>query len=278
MMTRQVPGIIAFSDRLYRLLLWLYPADHRREYGPLMAQVFRDQCRTAYLREGALGVLWMWFPLVVDLTVTLVEEHRRKGFSMSKESFARFSSPLLMLGGLAWALSSYSQLQPGSHYVFWGTYQLSIAMIAPGFLLTGAGLIGLQARYGAQVGRVGQAGLLAAVLGAVVSAAGVFAMAVVDDSWWSAFIIGFVLHFVGLLAFALTALRSGALAGRSWLLALVAGIGLIPLIILLFPNAQGEVSGAQWEDFAMLLVIGLGWMAFGFGLRGDQRQPQVARA
>jgi hypothetical protein len=28
----------------------------------------------------------------------------------------------------------------------------------------------------------------------------------------------------------------------------------------------------------MLLVIGLGWMAFGFGLRGDQRQPQVARA
>lgn len=278
MMTRQVPGIIAFSDRLYQLLLWLYPAEHRREYGPLMAQVFRDQCRMAYMREGALGVLWMWFPLVVDLTVTLVEEHRRKGFSMSKESFARFSSPLLMLGGLAWALSSYSQLQPGSHYVFWGTYQLSIAMIAPGFLLTGAGLIGLQARYGAQPGRVGQLGLMTAIICAAVSTAGMIAMILIDDMWWNAFIIGFLLHFVGLLVFALAALRSSVLAGRSWLLVLVAAFALVPVITLSLVNGQGEISGAQWGQFTMLLVIGLGWIAFGFGIRGDQRQPQIARA
>lgn len=271
MMTKQTPAIVVLSDHLYRLLLWLYPAEHRREYGPLMAQVFRDQCRTAYLRDGAWGVLWVWFPLMVDLAVTLIEEHRRKRFSMSKESFTRFSSPLLMLGGLAWALSSYSQLQPGSHYSYWGLYQLSIAMISPGFLLTGAGLIGLQMRYGTQLGRIGQAGLIVAVLGAAISAVGLFLMTFLEATWWNLFIISYFLHFGGLLVFGIAALRM--MGNRNWLPIIVSIIGLLPMTGLI----QAESGGFTWRTFVIILVVGVVWIAYGFSLRANRTQAQSVR-
>lgn len=35
-------GLYTLSLRLYRLLLHLYPAEHRRAYGPLMVQTFCD--------------------------------------------------------------------------------------------------------------------------------------------------------------------------------------------------------------------------------------------
>jgi hypothetical protein len=37
--------------RLYSALLWFYPPSHRREYGALIVQAFRDHCR-ATLRSG----------------------------------------------------------------------------------------------------------------------------------------------------------------------------------------------------------------------------------
>ena len=33
------------SERLYRALLLVYPKEHRREYGELMVQLFRDRMR-----------------------------------------------------------------------------------------------------------------------------------------------------------------------------------------------------------------------------------------
>jgi hypothetical protein len=54
---REPEALIAFSTRLYRLLLTLYPQAHRREYGPLMVQAFRDLCRDAQRSGGDLAVL-----------------------------------------------------------------------------------------------------------------------------------------------------------------------------------------------------------------------------
>ena len=273
-MTKQIPGIVTFSDSLYRLLLWLYPAEHRREYGPLMAQVFRDQCRAAFMCDGAWGVLWVWFPLVVDLAVSLIEEHRRKGFSMSKESFARFSGPLLMLGGLAWVLSSYSQFQPGSHYSYRGIYQLSIAMISPGFLLTGAGLIGLQVRYGAQLGRVGQVTLVAAALGSVLAAISTLLMTFVNDKWWNGAMVGFMLQSASLLIFGIASLRSTVMGIRSRLLLVIGIIGLLPMTGLI----EAETGGFTWRTFIIMLVMGLSWIVVGYGVRADQPHTQAAQA
>jgi two-component system sensor histidine kinase UhpB len=63
------------SDRVYRTLLVVYPAAHRRAYGPSMAQVFRDLCRDAQLQAGAWGLVALWLRTLLDLSVTAVTEH-----------------------------------------------------------------------------------------------------------------------------------------------------------------------------------------------------------
>ena len=52
--------------RIYKSLLWLYPRGHRQEYGPLMVQLFRDQCREA-CRQGDRRCSKLWFRTFADL-------------------------------------------------------------------------------------------------------------------------------------------------------------------------------------------------------------------
>jgi len=40
-----------------------------------MAQVFRDCCRDTYRQTGALGVIWLWFPTLIELVATALNEH-----------------------------------------------------------------------------------------------------------------------------------------------------------------------------------------------------------
>lgn len=61
-------------ERLYRLLLCLYPRSYRREYADPMATHFRDLLRDAQER-GALAVLWLWTRLLLDLVTTAPREH-----------------------------------------------------------------------------------------------------------------------------------------------------------------------------------------------------------
>ncbi len=58
---------MASTDRLYRLLLHLYPAEFRREYGREMTQLFRDRSR----QEPAVRV---WLHVITDLLVTAPKE------------------------------------------------------------------------------------------------------------------------------------------------------------------------------------------------------------
>jgi polysaccharide biosynthesis transport protein len=55
------------SERMYRLLLGVYPRAFRREYGPAMAQLFRDQCGEACQKEGRWGLMKVWWRGLVDL-------------------------------------------------------------------------------------------------------------------------------------------------------------------------------------------------------------------
>ena len=65
----------ARTARIYRMLLWLYPRDHRREYGGLMLQLFRDQCREAYEERGTRGLFGVWRCVPGDLIFSTVKEH-----------------------------------------------------------------------------------------------------------------------------------------------------------------------------------------------------------
>jgi hypothetical protein len=64
---------IEISRRVYAHLLYLYPQEHRLEYGPLMLQAFADQCLAAS-RAGAWGLVALWFRTLADLGISALRE------------------------------------------------------------------------------------------------------------------------------------------------------------------------------------------------------------
>ncbi len=67
---------VTVSVRIYERLLAIYPAGFRREYGPAMKQLFRDQCRDVWTRRAGLG-----FVRVVAASVDGFSQDFRRGAS-----------------------------------------------------------------------------------------------------------------------------------------------------------------------------------------------------
>src|SRR5215212_8519314 len=76
--------ILSVSERVYEALLLAYPKGFRSEYGPQMAQAFRDLCREELGRSGRAGLVELWVRTVLDLAVTALAE-RGSGGANDKE-------------------------------------------------------------------------------------------------------------------------------------------------------------------------------------------------
>src|SRR5690606_18631018 len=63
------------SERLYQLMLCLYPSAFRQEYGDLMMQAFRDMRRDATGR-GFSGMVGLWLYLLAETVSRAIIEHR----------------------------------------------------------------------------------------------------------------------------------------------------------------------------------------------------------
>src|SRR5271168_903277 len=61
-------------DRIFRSLLRLFPFDFRSDYGRDMAHTFADQRREAE-REGAPGILRLWWETLAGIFTTAPREH-----------------------------------------------------------------------------------------------------------------------------------------------------------------------------------------------------------
>ena len=79
---------MTFSQRIFRLMLVVYPPEFRREYGPQMVQVFRDCYRAERQAESPLGIGRLWVHTLIDLIRTAPSEHwdnlRRDNWIMNK--------------------------------------------------------------------------------------------------------------------------------------------------------------------------------------------------
>jgi predicted permease len=62
-------------DRAYRTILFMFPAEFRREFGDDMAQMFRDRCREA--RREPLGLVRTWLQAFVDALAHGTRERKR---------------------------------------------------------------------------------------------------------------------------------------------------------------------------------------------------------
>jgi hypothetical protein len=62
------------SQRVYGMLLLAYPLEFRREYGPHMAQVFRDCERRERRLQRVAGLPRLWLHVLADLAKTVPKE------------------------------------------------------------------------------------------------------------------------------------------------------------------------------------------------------------
>ena len=93
------------SSAIYRLLLYLYPRDFRRDYGELMLQLFGDCCRDSYARKGVWGLIGLWWQAIPELVVRVIIERIR---AMRENKLSRLTLCALFLavalgGWLAYA-------------------------------------------------------------------------------------------------------------------------------------------------------------------------------
>src|SRR5437660_2397941 len=68
---------ITLSDRIYRLLLLIYPAEFRRTFAHEMSQTFRELCRETLCDAGSMGLLRLWGRTLPDLLTTAAKEQVR---------------------------------------------------------------------------------------------------------------------------------------------------------------------------------------------------------
>ena len=67
------PGT-SFSERLYAALLWCYPGEFRRRFGPDMRELFRDRHHAERSRADARGIARLWLRVIPDLLSTASRE------------------------------------------------------------------------------------------------------------------------------------------------------------------------------------------------------------
>jgi hypothetical protein len=266
--------LIALSERAYHALLIFYPADYRREYGPLMVQVFRDVCRDTYHSQGLAGIAFWWCATLLDLTLSAIEQRRKVRIEMSRSAFVQLAGILLIVGGFCTAVAAFSQFQPDDHYTYYGIYQVLLWLLAPGFLLTGLGCFGLALRYDQALGAPGRWTLYLSGFGMLVMAVGIVATSI-QDSLWNIWMAGGILHTVGLTAFGLLHVRKPTLPIFRALPLQIAAGWLVMWMGILRTSSQ---TTTNLLSFLIFVGMGLAWLAIGLAVQRQQRNAALAAA
>ena len=125
------------SERVYRALLALYPAEHRREYVEPMVQLFRDRMRRD---GGGVRTLGVWARMVFDLVGSAFTERKEGAMlesAMVKRTAVRSAGFLLwsLIGGICiYVLTTLAVLTAGLASLLTGWYPFAIEGGPLGFL------------------------------------------------------------------------------------------------------------------------------------------------
>ncbi len=269
------PSPVAFSISLYDTLLAAYPTGFRHEYGPHMAQVFRDCCLRSYSQGGLPGMLNLWTLILLDYIKSVVEEHIQRGIHMSKSTFIRMSGWSLVLGAItymvAWLISirDVPEYNPNNFlsrpidlYLEYAT----VILLPVTFLLFLIGMIGLYLRYGDDTNGFGKFGLIMGIIGGVISLAATIPMLTQGPDWsWTAWVVGSILYFLGLVFFGIAAVRDNLLP-RWNALPILTGIW-FPILFIV--TSQMDWESTEFIALGVFLVTAIGLAALGYLLQSD---------
>lgn len=133
---------IELSQHFYRRLLHLYPQNYRVTYEEEMFRVFTDQCREAYEQRGKPGILSLWPRILVDLGLTVTQEHLADPQAKLGLLDARPDTPLpwkgvllVLIPGLIFFISQIEQLTSSNDWFFLAFYRASYFLILPVLLV-----------------------------------------------------------------------------------------------------------------------------------------------
>lgn len=81
-------ALLRRSERMYALLLKLYPKSYAQEFADEMRFVFSQSLKDAYEEKGDEGVMTLWGRTVIDTCKSVVIQHieAQKGGSMKKNT------------------------------------------------------------------------------------------------------------------------------------------------------------------------------------------------
>jgi hypothetical protein len=220
--------ILQLSARAFARLLRLYPRAYRQEFGPHMAQLFKDCSLEAVGQGGGTALLELWISTFLDVVKTAFEEHYKEFFSMTKQKAIGYAGWALLLGGLLLlAVFASSDMEASFMDPLGGPdaaieyFKLVGGVLAMLGLAAGAWFV--RSAYGHLPGSVGKLALFASAAAAVVSAIGVIGMSLQPNgsgTWWGFFFLGLVICATGFGLFGIASLQSKVLPGLSWLFAL----------------------------------------------------------
>lgn len=243
------PRILALSHRVYNLLLFAYPAPFRREYGPHMAQLFRDSCRDVRRQSGSAGMVVFWFLTFADLFKTALAEHIWEVFHMPVDKILRWSGPAAILGGALWIL--LWQIDPT---YFPGAFVFILMVLL--FLIA---LGGLYRRLPVGIAKRLSAACIAA--SSLAMSIGIFGIAGNNNSevWWTIFVSGFYTLALGLAIIGILTIARRSLSRWSF----------IPLLLAALLGGV-IISGGEYEpntlQMALIILFGLSWGLLGYVL------------
>lgn len=271
-------AVLRISERVYRLLITLYPSDFRREYHDDLMQHFRDLSRDACHTGGVISLVSLWGILSIDLIQSIFEAYRRAGFSMSKVKFAHWAGWFAVFGGIFFATSSVSQLQTGSLNTLYGVHQAAIYALIPGVLLVFLALVSIYLRFQRRLVLFGKIALGAAIAGMLGVMIGTTLMTLVSPDFWVVFLSGWMVYLAGWSVFAGYSLSERLFP--PWNVGVVIGSAMPLAVALVMLSNQSTVSGPNWSGFMLLVMIGIGWVLAGWALirtspAGDSRLAQA---
>lgn len=79
--------LVRISERLYGILVRLYPKRYKQQFGEEMEYVFSESLKDAYEKNREPGILTLWTRTVVDAGKSLIVQHienQKEGHSMNK--------------------------------------------------------------------------------------------------------------------------------------------------------------------------------------------------
>lgn len=271
------PSVVSYSISLYSLLLATYPSGFRHEYGPHMAQVFRDCTLRSYRLDGLPGVLDLWIRTLLDYFKSVIEEHLQQGVHMSKSKFIRLSGWAFILGATTLLVvflidlrdappydPNYFLSKPIDRYFEYAT----TILMPTSFLLLMVGMIGLYLRYRDEINNIGKFGLIVGIIGGVSSFTGSILFITDSEFSWNLFFAGFLLFFLGLVIFGIGSLRDSPLP-RWNALPILTGIW-FPLLVI--ATSQMDWGESMILDAIVYLLTIIGLAGIGYLLQSDAKR------